>query len=121
VALSVLLVDDDPDFLTLAARVVEAKGARVVATAQDAASAVAAAKDTEPQAALVDVGLPDRNGFDLGAELAALPWKPRVVLTSTDSTAGSAIESSNGGRPLPFIPKEDLATADRLRILLDAD
>jgi DNA-binding NarL/FixJ family response regulator len=121
VALSVLLVDDDPDFLTLAARVVEAKGARVVATAQDAASAVAAAKDTEPQAALVDVGLPDRNGFDLGAELAALSWKPRVVMTSSDSMANSAIESSDGGSPLPFIPKQDLATADRLCILLGAD
>src|SRR4051812_46033707 len=67
VTLSVLLVDDDPDFLTLAARVVEANGARVVATAQDADSAITAAKETAPQAALVDVGLPDRNGFDLGA------------------------------------------------------
>jgi CheY-like chemotaxis protein len=106
---SVLIVDDDSDFLELAARVFDGLGIEVVAMAPDAAAAVIAAEATRPAAALVDVGLPDRNGIDLAYELAALPWAPRVVLTSTDKDAARAIEARNGLGKLPFIPKEELA------------
>jgi len=115
VELSILIVDDDPEFVALATRVVAAMGAQVVATASDAASALAAAHENRPQAALVDVGLPDRNGIDLGSELAGLPWAPQVVLTSTDSDAEGEI--GDQGPSLQFLPKEELAT-DRLRVLL---
>jgi CheY-like chemotaxis protein len=120
VPLSILVVDDDPDFLTLATRLLESMGVEVVATAQDAASALAAANEKKPDAALVDVGLPDRNGIDLGAELATLQWRPRVVLTSTDSDVESEVERQEQGVALPFIPKEELA-AERLRRLLGVD
>jgi DNA-binding NarL/FixJ family response regulator len=106
---SVLIVDDDPTFLFLATRILTQAGLEVVATADDAAGAVGAARATQPDAALVDVGLPDREGVDLAYELAALPWRPRVVLTSTDSDAGYAIEVPDGQPKLPFIPKDELA------------
>jgi len=88
-ALSVLLVDDDPTFLSLAERIIKTMGAEVVATADDANGALAAANTTRADVAVVDVGLPDREGIDLAYQLAALPWSPRVVLVSTDSDAGS--------------------------------
>ena len=116
-ASSVLIVDDDPCFLSLATRVLESMGVEVVATAEDAAAAIVAANATKPDAVLVDVGLPDRDGIDLAYELAALPWRPRVVLTSTDSDAVSAIDVRDGRRNLPFVPKEELAN-DPLRRLL---
>lgn len=116
--MSILIVDDDPGFVALATRVLVAMGAQVVATASDAASALAAAHEKRPQAALVDVGLPDRNGIDLGIELAGLPWAPRVVLTSTDSDAEGEI--GDQGPSLPFLPKEELAT-DRLRVLFGVE
>jgi DNA-binding NarL/FixJ family response regulator len=106
---SVLIVDDDPIFLALATRILTEAGLEVVATADDGAAAVSAANATKPDAALVDVGLPDREGVDLAYELAALPWRPRVVLTSTDSDAGCAIEAPEGHPELPFIPKDELA------------
>ena len=106
---SILVVDDDPTFLSLATRILTQAGLEVVATADDAAGAVSAANATKPDAALVDVGLPDREGVDLAYELAELPWRPRVVLTSTDSDAGFALEVSDGRPKLPFIAKEDLA------------
>ena len=114
---SVLLVDDDPAFLSLARRIVESMGAKVVATAEDAAAAIAAANATRPEAALVDVGLPDRDGIDLGRELVDLPWRPRVVLTSTDRDAVSAIDDRDERRHLPFVPKEELANGGPLRRL----
>ena len=115
---SVLIVDDDPAFLSLATRVLESMGVEVVATAEDAAAAIAAANATRPEAALVDVGLPDRDGIDLAYELAALPWRPRVVLTSTDRDAVSAIDARHGNREVPFVPKEELANGPLRRLLL---
>ena len=106
---SILVVDDDPIFLSLATRILTQAGLEVVATAEDAAGAVSAANATKPDAALVDVGLPDCEGVNLAYELAELPWRPLVVLTSTDSDAGFALEVSDGRPRLPFIAKEDLA------------
>jgi CheY-like chemotaxis protein len=65
---SVLIVDDDRAFLSLAARILTQAGLEVVATAEDAAGAVSAADDTKPDCALVDLGLPDRDGVDLAYE-----------------------------------------------------
>jgi DNA-binding NarL/FixJ family response regulator len=114
---SVLIVDDDPTFLSLATRVLTQAGFEVVATAEDAAGAVSAAGETKPDCALVDLGLPDREGADLAYELAELPWRPRVVLTSTDSDAGLGLNISDGRTRLPFIAKEDLANGQLASLL----
>jgi CheY-like chemotaxis protein len=86
---SVLVVDDDPEFRKLAGRLLAAGGLAVVEEAGSVAAALAAADRLTQSAALVDVDLPDGDGVTLARELAALPWRPRVVLTSVngDSTA----------------------------------
>jgi DNA-binding response OmpR family regulator len=118
VATSVLLVDDDPSFLALATGVLRDMGAEVV-TAPDARAAIDAANQVRPDAALVDVGLPDRDGIDLAYELAALPWGPRVVLMSTNRDAVSAINARDAHDAFPFVPKQELASG-RLRRLLSS-
>ena len=85
-------------------------GAEVVATASDARAAMEAANRMRPDAALVDVGLPDRDGIGLAYDLAALPWRPRVVLMSTDRDAINAIDARHGRDAVPFVPKEELAS-----------
>jgi DNA-binding NarL/FixJ family response regulator len=109
-----LIIDDDPAFLALAARIVTNLGIEVVATASDAAQGLKASQTSRPDSMLVDVGLPDRDGIDLAYELSALPWKPRVILTSSDREAAVAIEPRGAQRELPFIAKEELA-CDTLR------
>jgi two-component system nitrate/nitrite response regulator NarL len=104
----VLVVDDDPSFLSLATRILEEADVTVAGTAPTAAAGLASAHALKPDAMLVDVGLPDRDGIELGRELAALPWAPRVVLTSTDRDAVG--RSHVDGIP-PFVPKEDLPGA----------
>ena len=111
---SVLVVDDDPAFLGLVARILSDIGIESVRTAADASQALLVARDAQPGVALVDIGLPDRDGADLAYELSALPWRPRVVLTSSDSEAFLAVEPRDGHRELAFIAKEELA-ADTLR------
>lgn len=114
---TVLVVDDDPAFLALAARVLEGMGAEVVGAVENPARAKAAAAEKRPDAALVDVGLQNGGGIELAHDLAALPWRPRVVLISSDSDAGRAVAAFNGQHDVPFVPKEELAS-DRLRELL---
>jgi CheY-like chemotaxis protein len=117
VPFSVLVVDDDPAFLELAARLMTDLGVELVATAADASQALEVVYHSRPSAVLVDVGLPDRSGIDLAYELAELPWEPRVVLTSTDSEAFTAIEERPGRRPPPFIAKEELERETLSRVL----
>jgi hypothetical protein len=68
---------------------------------------------------LLDIGLPDRDGRDLAYQLSELPWRPRVVLTSSDSDAFLAIEPGGGRPELIFIPKEELAGETLRRALTD--
>jgi CheY-like chemotaxis protein len=110
----VLVVDDDPAFLGLVARILSYIGVESVRTATDASQALLVAEHARPDAVLVDMGLPDRDGTDLAYELSALPWRPRVVLTSSDSEAFLAIEPHDGHPELAFLAKVDVA-ADTLR------
>jgi CheY-like chemotaxis protein len=114
---SVLIVDDDPAFRRLAARMLEALGLTVAGEAGDARAALAAAAALRPDAALVDVGLPDRDGIDLAGELAALPWSPRILLTSSDPEVGRLAARASDGRPLPFVAKEELPEAPLRQLL----
>jgi two-component system nitrate/nitrite response regulator NarL len=113
---SVLLVDDDPDFRRLARRILTAAGLGVVREAGTVAAATAAALELRPEGALVDVGLPDGDGIALAAELAALPWRPRVVITSTDADAASPDDVLRSGA-LGFVPKAELPSAPLLQLL----
>jgi DNA-binding NarL/FixJ family response regulator len=112
----VLIVDDDPDFRGLASRIIAAGQPVVVSEAGTVAAAIAAALELEPSAALVDVGLPDGNGITLAGELAALPWRPHVVLTSSNPYAASPDDVRRCGANA-FIPKDELPDAPLHRLL----
>ena len=76
VGVTVLIVDDHAGFRAHARRLLECEGYRVVGEAEDAESAVAAARAHEPALALVDVHLPDADGFELTLQFEALPNPP---------------------------------------------
>jgi DNA-binding NarL/FixJ family response regulator len=113
---TVLVVDDDPGFRSLAVRILEAAGLNVVGEADSAAAALALAIALKPDAALVDVDLPDRDGITLALELTALPWRPRVVLTSADGDAAGPDDVRRAGASA-FVDKSDLPNS-ALRDLL---
>jgi DNA-binding NarL/FixJ family response regulator len=104
---TVLLIDDDPAFRSTARRVLTGAGMEVVGEADSVASGAAAAVELRPDALLVDVGLPDGDGVALAAELAALPWRPRVVVTSVD-VDGTTDAAARAAGALGFVPKDDL-------------
>ena len=107
---SVLVVDDDPAFRRLEEGVLAAFGLGVAGEAGTAGSAKAVADALRPGAVLVDVGLPDADGVALARELVALPWRPRVVLTSADSEVATPSEVRASGAEA-FVPKDELLNA----------
>jgi DNA-binding NarL/FixJ family response regulator len=115
-AMSVLVVDDDPDFRVLARRVLAGYGLVVVGEAETVATAMVAAVELRPAGALVDIGLPDGDGIALARELSALPWRPRVVLTSTDPDGASDDDVRMSGAAA-FIAKDELPNAPLRRLL----
>jgi CheY-like chemotaxis protein len=113
---SVLVIDDDAIFRELAVCMLEGMGLLVVGEADTIEAAGVAARKLRPQAALVDVALPDGSGVDLAVELAALPWAPRIVLTSNDPGAVTEAVARSAGATA-FIAKQDLPDS-RLPALL---
>jgi DNA-binding NarL/FixJ family response regulator len=113
---TILVVDDDPVFRGLARRTLLAEGLKVVGEADSVAAAMAAAHELRPDAVLVDIGLPDGDGVALARALTALPWHPRVVLTSSDPEAASEddVRASGAGA---FVPKDDLPNAPLVGLL----
>lgn len=103
----VLVVDDDPGFRSVAKRLLERAGLHIAGEADTVRRAMEAVLDLRPAAVLLDVSLPDGDGITLAGELTSLPWRPRVVLISSDpDAAGSGALDRSGA--FAFIPKDEL-------------
>ena len=104
----VLIVDDNRAFRAAARQLLERGGFLVVAEAGNGVEGLRAAKEHTADLAIVDVQLPDLDGFELAERLVALESAPLVILTSSLDGAdfGALVASSSA---LGFIPKADLS------------
>lgn len=104
----VLIVDDHSNFRKLARAVLERDGYNVVGEAVDGSTALAAVAAIHPDVVLLDVQLPDANGFDIARSLRAGADAPIVVMTSTRDLAdyGNRLAASGANG---FIPKSRLS------------
>ena len=107
---TVLIVDDHPSFRANARALLESEGFEVVGEAEDGASALEAVERLAPDLVLLDVQLPDIDGFEVAARLTDGGGGPVVVLVSSrdGSDFGSLVERS-GARG--FISKAELSGA----------
>jgi DNA-binding NarL/FixJ family response regulator len=108
--MSVLIVDDHPSFRASARRLLEADGFDVVGEAPDGREAIAAAQRLKPDLVLLDVQLPDLDGFEVAARLAESGLDSVVVLTSSRAAAEYApLLARSPARG--FIPKAEVSGA----------
>jgi DNA-binding NarL/FixJ family response regulator len=116
---TLLIVDDHAGFRSLARRLLASGGFEVVGEAADGHAAVTAARRLRPDVVLVDVQLPDIDGFEVTARLVDGGSGPVVVLTSTRDRAdyGDRVERC-GARG--FIPKAELS-GTAVRALMGSD
>ena len=112
--MKVLIVDDHPSFRASARRMLEADGFEVVAEAGSGAEALQAADIWNPELVLLDVHLPDMQGFEVAERLRVNSSAPAIVLTSSHDASdfGPLIERSG------FVPKSELS-GEALRRVLD--
>jgi DNA-binding NarL/FixJ family response regulator len=103
-----LIVDDHDGFRRDARALLEASGFDVVGEAADGESAVAAAERLRPLLVLLDLQLPDIDGFEVAARIAETADPPVVVLTSSRGASAYrrrlATTTARG-----FVPKSELS------------
>jgi DNA-binding NarL/FixJ family response regulator len=80
---TILVVDDHGGFRATARRLLERDGWRVVGEAVDGRTGLAASAALRPDVVLLDIGLPDVDGFEVAEQLAATGHPPSIVLTSS--------------------------------------
>jgi DNA-binding NarL/FixJ family response regulator len=105
---SILVIDDDAGFRESVRRLLELEGYRVVGEAEDGRSALVQVSELQPEIVLVDVHLPDIDGFELAARLTQRTRPPDVILTSSyDGIELQPFVEESGARG--FVAKAELS------------
>jgi CheY-like chemotaxis protein len=86
----IVIVDDNPEFLDSARRLLEHQGVRIAGVASTNADGLRYVQELRPDVALVDVNLGEESGFDLAV----------------------ALQDSDDGGPVPVILISTLAEPD---------
>jgi CheY-like chemotaxis protein len=107
----VLIVDDDAAFGDLAAQLLGVLGYAVVGYAPDAAHALTAVARLRPDAVMLDINLPDSDGFRVAEALGAGDPPPRVLLVSSDPAQVRPDILRRCGA-VGFVAKTELATTN---------
>ncbi|ANW64183.1 hypothetical protein BCA37_11780 [Mycobacterium sp. djl-10] len=110
-----VIIDDDDIFRAVVRALLTRRGFTVVGEAGEGRLGLEAVAQYRPQYVLIDVQLPDIDGFRLSDQVRRVHPRARILLTSTD--ADPAIETPVG-YPLVFLPKDHIADHD-LRALFD--
>jgi DNA-binding NarL/FixJ family response regulator len=105
---TVLIVDDHSSFRATARKLLEAEGFEVVGEAENGETALQAIDRLRPDVVLLDVQLPDMDGFDVASRLPKNGQRPAVVLTSSRDVSefGGLVEQCGAHG---FVPKDELS------------
>lgn len=92
-----VIVDDDPGFRRVAAAMFASLGVDVVEQAVDCLSGIDAIRRHQPDWVLLDVNLPDRDGFSISRQLRDELSPSNILLTSTGRSLWSDAELVEAG------------------------
>jgi DNA-binding NarL/FixJ family response regulator len=107
---TVVIVDDHPSFRSSARLLLESDGYEVIGEAATGEEGVGVALDLRPDLVLLDVSLPDIDGFEVATRITSDPHPPAVILTSSrDSSDFGPLVHRSGAHG--FVPKSELSGA----------
>ena len=104
-----LLVDDEQELLKMVTDILKDAGFETVLTAASVKEAVIVAKQEKPDLMILDVMLPDGDGFSLMEQLRAFTDVPVIFLTAKDEAADKLAGLGLGADDYiskPFMPQE---------------
>jgi two-component system, OmpR family, response regulator len=114
---TVLIVDDDPHIRDVITYALEAAGFACI-TAQDGAEAVSRTEDGDPDIVVLDINMPEMDGFEVCKELRKRSEVPILFLSSRDDEIDRIVGLEIGGDDYvakPFSPRELVA---RVKVIL---
>jgi DNA-binding NarL/FixJ family response regulator len=114
VPLRCLIVDDNPEFLEAATRLLKGQGVDIVGVASSSVEAVKRAQELDPAITLVDVKLGEENGFDL---VRLLPGPSILISTYAERDFADPIAESVA---LGFLSKSRLSATAIEQLLASA-
>ena len=105
----ILLVDDEPEILEMLISILKDGGYKKIETASTAAEALRLCRSWQPQLAVLDVMLPDNDGFSLFGQIRAFSDFPILFLTARgeddDKFKGLGL-GADDYMVKPFLPRE---------------
>lgn len=106
----ILIVDDSEPFRRTAAQLLAMRGFESAGAVADGAAALAAVRSDCPDGILLDINMPERDGFAVAASISSV-CSTVIVLTSSDidEVPSSALKACGAAA---FVPKIKLAMAD---------
>src|SRR5690242_9481939 len=119
---SLLIVDDHAGFRSWAREVLAQEGFKVVGEARDGRTAIRLAEELRPEVVLLDIQLPDLDGFTVAQQITERLAGPAAALTEVVLTSGRAPEDFGprlAASSLSFLRKDDLNGATLEAVLED--
>lgn len=105
----IMLVDDEPEILTMVSSFLLEEGFKDIVTACTVKSAIEVCRQEKPDLAILDVMLPDSDGFSLLQQIRQFSEIPIIFLTAKDETASKLAGLGLGADDYvvkPFVPQE---------------
>jgi len=105
----ILIVDDEADILDLLEKTLKLEGFENIYKADNGLSAVAACKDFPPDVIILDVMLPDIDGYEVCKQIRQFSHCPILFLSSKNDEVDKILGLAVGGDDYvtkPFSPKE---------------
>jgi DNA-binding NarL/FixJ family response regulator len=115
---TVLIVDDHATFRATARALLEADGYDVIGEAPDGNTGIEAVRALHPDVVLLDVRLPDVDGFDIAAIMTGNGHGPAVIVTSSSDDPLYPDRALHAGAR-GFVAKHDVCGASFDRLLGD--
>ena len=112
----VLLVDDNPDFLEgVSAWLTRDPAFELAGVAGSGGEALTQVENLEPDVVLMDVAMPDVNGFEATRRIKSKPGAPLVILLTFHDSETARVEALAAGAD-GFVPKTKV-TEDLMRVI----